>query len=192
MKKKTVKKVTKKNVVKGSFTRNGLPVGKGVVDNLRVTTNDDIMDDVCEGLSDLAARESGWTTPCNVASLPEHPRPLKIKTSRVQIDNNGVKIDTTGCIKTSDPEWFANWKPKPEPVLTDKDRDEVLTEFARIIEARPLSVMENLERDVANKTQYFLSAKRALLESKQKLSLAYDKYIKTVKLDKDPLIDEVK
>lgn len=198
MKKKTAKKNVKKSVVKG----NGKPVkaNKTVKCDQCINPHHDGLCE-CDDLSGLAARESESEWWSRVEStdhveknndLPEHSRPLKIKTSRSNADTNSY-------VKTSDPEWFANWKPKTEkpkntgiPILTDIDRDDVLTEFARIIESRPQSLMDGLERDVANKTKLFLLAKRELLESKQKLELAYSKFISDVKLDKDPLIDEIK
>lgn len=107
---------------------------------------------------------------------------------------------TKTVTKTSDPKWFESWTPKSSNIGqisysargTGKVQEDVLEEFARIIENRPNSYMASLEQDVAAKTKEFLLAKRALLESKQKLALAYDKFIKTVELDKDPLIDELK
>lgn len=107
---------------------------------------------------------------------------------------------TKTVTKTSDPEWFESWTPKKSNVgsisysarATAPEPDEVLEEFARVLENRPNSYMDALEQEVAAKTKEFLLAKRALLESKQKLALAYDKFIKTVELDKDPLIDELK
>lgn len=95
--------------------------------------------------------------------------------------------------RTSDPEWFENWRPKKSHPITSRavsqNSDEVLNEMLKIMENQPSDMMESLERDVASKTKEFLFAKRSLLESKKKLSLAYDKFIKTVKLDKDSLTE---